>query len=336
MNITNSNESYSILNNASSISFQNELKNKILLDKIISETELDMELLTIALVTAGILSILVFIISIINKNYSQVDRLWSILPVGYNLLFLFYPIFKYNEDFSIHQIIPTTIIVMWGIRLTYNYYRKGGYNYGSEDYRWEYVKNNMIQNKCLFELFNLTFISIYQNYLILFFALPGYIVYLNRNNSFNPLILIAYTLQVGFWIITCIADQQQWNFQCKKYELKEKNIDQSPYNKGFIQSGLFRFSRHPNFFGEIMFWWCFYLASCFSDSSVFNISFFGAFLLNLLFLGSTDLTEKLSSKKYPLYKEYQIKVNKLILWFPSNCNLTNIEDQNNLVNNESL
>lgn len=76
-----------------------------------------------------------------------------------------------------------------------------------------------------------------------------------------------------------------------------------PYKKGFITTGLFRYSRHPNFFCEICMWWVMFL---FSVGAVgLNLSGIGAGLLNLLFLGSTTLTEKISCEKYPEYTQYQ-------------------------------
>jgi steroid 5-alpha reductase family enzyme len=117
-----------------------------------------------------------------------------------------------------------------------------------------------------------------------------------------------------------VADQQQWNFQSEKYRLLKDNdndLQKLPerYRKGFITDGLFRYSRHPNFFCEINIWW---IQFAFSVSSVgLNPSGIGALLLNLLFLGSTALTEKISTEKYPQYVNYQKRVSKLIP-LPSN------------------
>jgi len=73
---------------------------------------------------------------------------------------------------------------------------------------------------------------------------------------------------------------------------------------------LFSISRHPNFFCEISLWWAVYL---FSVSSIgWNYSFVGPLLLNLLFLGSTPLTEQISLEKYPSYTKYQQKVSRLV------------------------
>jgi steroid 5-alpha reductase family enzyme len=62
-------------------------------------------------------------------------------------------------------------------------------------------------------------------------------------------------------------------------------------------------------------WWVMYFFSVVSDG--WNLSGLGALLLNLLFLGSTALTEKISSEKYPAYKEYQKEVSMLIPGIPN-------------------
>jgi steroid 5-alpha reductase family enzyme len=60
------------------------------------------------------------------------------------------------------------------------------------------------------------------------------------------------------------------------------------YQIGFLTTGLFRYSRHPNFFGELSIWWIYFL---FSVNAVgLNQTGIGAFLLTLLFQGSTNLT----------------------------------------------
>lgn len=285
---------------------------------IISQTQIDVNLLQLVLIIAGILSLSVFLISIVTGNYSQVDRMWSILPAIYNILFLLYPVVVNKELLSSKQILSTLLTSLWSIRLTFNYARKGGYTSGSEDYRWEYLRKNYLQNKILFQIFNLTFISFYQNYLILFFSMPGYYVYLNRNSNLGFEEILTAGMFISFLIIETVADQQQWNFQTEKYKQIKSNKLVSPYNVGFIQSGLFKYSRHPNFFGEIMVWWSFYLFSCVCDKSLINFSIIGPILLNLLFLGSTNLTEKISSEKYPSYLKYQQSVSRIVPWFSTN------------------
>jgi steroid 5-alpha reductase family enzyme len=284
---------------------------------LFSQTPNDEYLLQIVLYFAGCLSIFIFFLNIITGNYSQVDRLWSLLPGFYNIFYLLFPVIFYNESFSDKQILSTTLIVLWSSRLTFNYARKGGYSSGSEDYRWEYLRKNYLTNKFLYQIFNLTFICVYQNYLILLFSMPGYIVYLNRNSDIKIQEIVVAGLFITFLVIETVADQQQWNFQTEKYRLLKSNKLESPYKEGFIQTGLFKYSRHPNFFGEIMLWWSFYFFSCVCDRSLINFTIIGVILLNLLFLGSTPLTEKISTEKYPLYVDYTKRVSRIIPWFSS-------------------
>jgi steroid 5-alpha reductase family enzyme len=54
-------------------------------------------------------------------------------------------------------IIFASLVTIWGIRLTYNYWRKGGYKKGEEDYRWAVVKKRY--GDVMFQLLNATFIA---------------------------------------------------------------------------------------------------------------------------------------------------------------------------------
>ncbi len=89
----------------------------------------------------------------------------------------------------------------------------------------------------------------------------------------------------------------------------------APYNKGFNTTGLWNYSRHPNYCGEQAIWICLYIfaiASGICKWGIFNWSIIGASMLVLLFMGSSMFAEVVSSKKYPLYKDYQEKVFKYL------------------------
>jgi steroid 5-alpha reductase family enzyme len=268
-----------------------------------------------------IVSALCLIFSFINDNYSQVDRIWSIIPCIYTWIFALYPSIKLGENLNTRLLIASILVTLWSFRLTFNFYRKGGYTAGGEDYRWPYLRKNIISNPILFQIFNLLFISFYQNFLLLSLILPAYIMFVNRNNSFGNFDVIIAISFLTFFLGEIISDQQQWNFQNKKKELKELNKLEGEFAVGFITSGLFRYSRHPNFFCEIMIWYCFYSFSAASCSELFNITITGPTLLALLFQGSTWLTEKISCEKYPKYSEYQKIVNRLLPWFSGKVKL---------------
>jgi hypothetical protein len=102
---------------------------------------------------------IVLVVSEINRNYSQVDRLWSILPVIYNVHYDIWAHLNGLPTAKLDHVMALTVI--WGARLTFNYWRKGGYQIGSEDYRWNTVKDYV--GPVVMFIFNITFISLAQN-----------------------------------------------------------------------------------------------------------------------------------------------------------------------------
>jgi steroid 5-alpha reductase family enzyme len=109
---------------------------------------------------AGIVAPIVFIVAEINQNFSQIDRLWSILPPLYTCHYALWAHLSGLPAQRLDHIMA--ISVLWGIRLTFNYWRKGGYKIGEEDYRWVVVRK-YAQTRGWMLLFNLTFISFAQS-----------------------------------------------------------------------------------------------------------------------------------------------------------------------------
>ena len=98
------------------------------------------------------------LVSEINKNYSQVDRVWSILPTVFNAHYALWARLNGLPTQRIDNVLAFSVV--WTLRLTFNYWRKGGYQVGSEDYRWELIKKYI--GGVGFLLLNLLFISTLQ------------------------------------------------------------------------------------------------------------------------------------------------------------------------------
>ncbi len=262
--------------------------------------------LTTALWVAGGFALLCWVLSLITKEYSWVDRLWSITPPLFALHFAAYVGF---EDARLN--LMAGLAVLWGVRLTYNFARKGGYKPGGEDYRWEEVQKKI--GPAWFQVLNATFLAPFQNYLLLFIAVPSYAAYQFAGTPLNALDYGAAVAFVIFFLGETIADEQQWKFQTAKHAALERG--EQP-EQGFITTGLFRYSRHPNFFCEQAMWWTYYLFSVAAGAGWLNWTIAGAATLTLLFQGSTGLTERISARKYRSYGEYQRRTSRLVPWFP--------------------
>jgi len=84
---------------------------------------------------------------------------------------------------------------------------------------------------------------------------------------------LATALMLFFLIYETIADIQQWNFQSRKWALINQGKELAePYKKGFLTTGLWAHSRHPNYFAEQAIWVSFYIFSIASGASRFNWS----------------------------------------------------------------
>ena len=123
------------------------------------------------LASCAVFVVLCFVVSELTGNYSQVDKLWSITPFIYSL----------QVATDARTRLAAAAAAVWSIRLTYNFYRRGGYQWppweGEEDYRWALIRSgaflSVLRKPHVYRVFNLTFICVYQHALLLLIASPA-------------------------------------------------------------------------------------------------------------------------------------------------------------------
>ncbi|MFM9921154.1 DUF1295 domain-containing protein [Lacisediminihabitans sp. H27-G8] len=246
-----------------------------------------------------------WIASLVTGDNSWVDRLWSLLPVAYLW------IFAGSAGLQDARLdVMAVLVTLWGARLTFNFARKGGYS-GGEDYRWPVLRSRMTPWQ--FGLFNLFFIVIYQNILLVLITLPGLAALEHRRVPLGGLDILLSALFLACLLGETIADQQQWDFH--RWKRAELAAGREPRQR-FLQTGLFRLSRHPNFFFEQAQWWLMFFFGAVAMGTVWHWTVVGAVLLSLLFVGSTRFTESITVAKYPEYARYQQTTSPSIPWFP--------------------
>jgi len=247
-------------------------------------------------VVAAAASAFSWITSLITRENSWVDRLWSIVPVVYVWIFA-----AWTGLTDPRLVVMAVLVTLWGARLTFNFARKGGYT-GMEDYRWAILRTRM--SRGWFEVFNLFFIVLYQNAILVLITLPALTAYEHRATPFGVLDGVAVALFVAFLVGETVADQQQWDFHRRKAA--------GTSDSRFVTTGLWRLSRHPNFFFEQAQWWVFFLFGAIAAGSLLQWTVLGAALLTLLFIGSTIFTESITRSKYPEYAEYQAVTSPIV------------------------
>ncbi len=247
----------------------------------------------------------------ITRNNSQVDKLWSIIPTAYAWYI------TYAGGMDSRMVLMSILVTIWSARLTFNFARRGGYSWkfweGEEDYRWEVLRQKPgFNNPYIWLLFNVFFICGYQMTLIYLFTLP---ILTGLSEAAPELMWADYLLAivfVSFVVIEFIADQQQYDFQTEKYRRINAGEDLGEYAHGFVRTGLWKISRHPNYWAEQSIWVIFYLFSVVATGEWINWSIAGSLLLIILFKSSSDFSEEITASKYPEYGEYQRTVPRFI------------------------
>lgn len=126
--------------------------------------------LTNALMACGAVAFACWLLSVITREYSWVDRIWSIVPQCYVAYF------AYCSDFKDPRLVMILVLTtLWGLRLTFNFARKGGYKKGGEDYRWAALRARM--QPWQYQVFNVFFIAGYQNLLLFLLAVPAWLAF---------------------------------------------------------------------------------------------------------------------------------------------------------------
>ena len=255
----------------------------------------------------GVFALGCFLLGELSRNNSQVDKLWSVVPIVYAWYI------TAGGGWEPRMVLMAVLVSIWGIRLTLNFARRGGYSWkfwtGDEDYRWEILRQKpILSNRLVWTLFNFFFICGYQMTLIYLFTLP---ILTGLSEGATALGWADYLLAavfVGLVYIEWLADQQQWDFQTEKYRRIKAKESMGPYAHGFIRTGLWSIVRHPNYAAEQAIWVTFYLFSVVATGEWINWSIAGCLLLLILFKSSSDFSEDISASKYPAYRDYQATV----------------------------
>lgn len=245
-------------------------------------------------------TIVVFVIGTLYKNASFYDPYWSVAPIFIALYWLIYA-----EPLSVNivrQVLVFSLLTIWSLRLTFNWARQWR---GIKHEDWRYSKLRQSKGK-FFWFVNLTGIHLMPTILVFLGSLSLFPPFAAGYTSIGVLDVLAVIITSSAIIIETLADQQMAKF-VKSREKKDLNI----------RNGLWKYSRHPNYFGEILFWWGLYFFALAVDLSYWWMIIGPVSILILFFLVSIPLIEKKLESK-PGYKSYQEEVSKLVFWFPKN------------------
>lgn len=231
-----------------------------------------------------------FFICVQQENYGLVDIAWGL---GMSVVGLFLILF-YQPNMQI--ITSIGLIVVWGLRLSYYLAKR---NWGKpEDFRYVNLRKRWGNKNPLIKAFvNVFLLQGVLSYTMMFSSILAISVTPNINPFFWVLGTVVALIGLGFEII---GDQQLRSFKS------------NPNNKGkLLDTGVWALTRHPNYFGEVTFWWGVFLISIQGYTSLFGIV--SPILITLLinFVSGVPLLEKKYGKRAE-FIEYAKKTPRLI------------------------
>lgn len=226
-------------------------------------------------------TLITFLYSVVLENASVYDPYWSVAPI----VIVCYEAFTCGFNFVSALIFIA--IMLWGIRLTLNW----AYTFKNLTRQdWRYTMLNEKTGR-MYPLINLLGIHMFPTIVVYLCMLPTIFAFTSEL-SFNYGSLFFFLVSICAIILQGVSD-----FQMHKYR-KNKNGT-------FIRNGLWRYSRHPNYLGEIVMWWgVFGMVVCALPNMWYL--FAGAFINTLMFLiVSIPMQDKRQSKKegFEIYKK---------------------------------
>ena len=236
-------------------------------------------------------TIVIYIIGCIYKTASIYDPYWSIQTVViYICLMIYY------KTINVGNVIFLICILFWAIRLTYNFIH--GFNDISYiDWRYKMLKEKT--NK-LYPIVNLLGIHLVPTLIVYFASIPSFLYVIN-NNDFKLINVVGLLIMILATLLELISDYNMIQF---KKVRKDKNE--------IINIGLWKYSRHPNYLGEILFWYGVSLTFILSNVSLWYV-IIGAILNTLLFVFiSIPMAENHLSSYKENYSDYKQKTRMLL------------------------
>jgi steroid 5-alpha reductase family enzyme len=237
-----------------------------------------------------------WVISIIIKNVSVVDLFWGF---GFVMTTGFY--FLKTDGFETRKFILLILVSIWGLRLSvYLALRNIG---KGEDFRYKQFRKNYGEN-------SYWWISFFQTFLlqgILMWLISAPLLGAQYYSSGNSLNILDY-FGIVFWIIG-LSFEAGGDYQLARFKAH-------PSNKGkVLNTGFWKYTRHPNYFGDSSVWWGYGLI-CIASGSYLAV--LGSFLMTALIIkvSGVALLEKSLKEKKPEYKEYIKKTSAFVPWFP--------------------
>ena len=237
-------------------------------------------------------TVVIFGFSRAFRNSSFYDAYWSVAPIAIALV--------WNAGHARSWLV-TSLVTAWGLRLTYNWVSHWK---GLQHVDWRYLDLRRKTGR-LYWLVSFAGIHMFPTLLVLSCCVGLYLA-TTRITPLGVIDAFAAGVTASAIVIEALADKQLHAF-----------VAQNDDPQRIMDEGHWSWSRHPNYFGEISFWWGMALFGFAADSSAWWV-FVGPVCMTSMFLFiSIPMMEERMLNKRPHYRDHIQRVSRLVPLPPS-------------------
>ncbi len=240
-------------------------------------------------------TLVIYLFSRLFANASFYDPYWSLAP----LVIAFYWVigFPSSGAVTLRQIFVITLVFIWGARLTFNWARQWR-GLDHEDWRYRGLREKTGK---WFWLVDLTGIELMPTFIVFLGCLALYPALVTGRGPFGLLDIVAVLVTAGAILLETVADEQLKNFNRQKSG-----------TGAIIARGVWQYCRHPNYLGEVLFWWGIYLFAL-AASPVYWWTIIGPVMVTALFTFiSVPLMDRRNLARRPGYDEVRKRIPALV------------------------
>jgi steroid 5-alpha reductase family enzyme len=243
-----------------------------------------------------IATLLVFAFSRALDNSSVYDPYWSVAPIAMAVYWAWPAVG--GQPIGWRALIVAVLVAIWGVRLTANFLTHWR-GLDHEDWRYADFRRRTGGWYWLVSLFGF---HLFPTVIVFVACIPVYSACTARGDL-GGLDLVAAIVTLAAIVIEAVADRQM--------RRAAPRADGATFRRG-----LWAVSRHPNYFGEILFWWGLYLFALAADLKAWW-TIVGPLGVSVLFVTvSIPLIETRMLRRRPDYERVRAEVSMLIPWFP--------------------
>ncbi|KAJ8650299.1 hypothetical protein MRB53_003322 [Persea americana] len=248
-------------------------------------------------------NVLFWVIGLIQSNHWLIDLYWTVIPVMLVHYYASHPMARSDVVRSTAVVVLTWV---WSIRLTHNYFRREKWIWGArEDWRFNDMRKEYGKN-----WWWISFFAVYlsQQVFLVGICLPMYAVH-SSEKQWNAWDFVAMTICISGIVIAYFADTQLHSFVERNNMLKKIGVPSVPN----LDKGVWRYSRHPNYFGEQLWWWGLVI---FGWNVGQGWTFIGSLVNSMCLVYVTVLVEQRMLKQENRAKEYKLYQKTTSVWIP--------------------